>query len=305
MKLLAFATSLSLLTANFAFSTTIPKALVGIEYYDPLQHSHVIVRGVVLASKSTSRQEAGWTFPGAPSNVTTIQVRVNNLLKGKRFENELELAAYGSIAPLFEIGGEYIFCAKLRTVNDREALVTGTWIGIYQRGGERWNRVVLDDVVERRETLTDDQVRARLKAAQLNDIAQTSDVIARGTIERMWETSYAVDSGKLGRLTHVRLRAIEVLRGSASSDVVEFVIAQVRGAGYVPDWYRITPAGMKEGQMWLVFLRRGDHGLYPFGGPNSLLQLDGDKLIYDNAVEYPNNIKEALAAIREEVGRAR
>lgn len=41
----------------------------------------------------------------------------------------------------------------------------------------------------------------------------------------------------------------------------------------------------------------GERGLYPFGGPNSLLKVNGDALIFDNQVQYPLRLREAMRAI--------
>ncbi len=221
-------------------------------------------------------------------------------MRGVLVESEIEFASMGAVLPLFVNDREYVFCAMSRSVGSRRVFVVSPRLGLYARDGGSWDRVVLDTALDTRETLTDEQLRARLERARLANIARSSDVIARGTVVGKRESNYVLETGETGSLIHFTLKTTEVLKGEVSGEFIEFVVAKVGGADFVPNWYRRTPRGITEGQQWLVFLRSGDRGLYPFGGPNSLLRVEGELLIYDNAVEYPDNVKEALGVVRAE-----
>jgi hypothetical protein len=143
-----------------------------------------------------------------------------------------------------------------------------------------------------------------MREASLSGVTDSSHVIARGVIDSVWTSQYPAGEGRVGRMQHWRLRVVEWLKGEATGSSIEFVVPTIE-ATFVPKWYRDVPRGIGKGTEWLVFLKTGERGFYPFGGPNSLLQIEGQELIYDNKVRYPLNLREATRAIRSAVTHVR
>lgn len=289
-------------------ATSTPQSLVGVNAYDPLQHAHLVVRGRVLHVKTERILMADWEMAdkgmeSSTMTVTRIRVAVESVLRGQTHESEILFGAIGGLAPLFETNHDYIICARWRPLKDGGIYVTSPYVGLYRREGDTWARTILESTTEMDETLSDAQVNARLQSATLSSTAKSAEVIARGRIAKVWRTQYAASNGRVGELVHYALEVDEVLLGEAPGGRIEFVVARV--AGYTPDWYRIVPLGIHVGEEWYVFLRWGEKGLYPFGGPNSLLRVDGESLVYDNAVKYPRTVGEVDQAVHREVGDGR
>lgn len=289
-------------------ATSTPQSLVGIEAYDPLQHAHLVVRGRVLSVRTERILMADWGMAdkGMESSmmtVTRIQVAVASVLKGETHEKEILFNAIGGLAPLFEANHEYIICARWRPLKDGGIYVTSPYVGLYRREGDAWARTVLESAIEKYETLSDAQIDARLQSGSLKSTAKFAEVIARGRVTKVWRTQYTADNGRVGEAVHYALEVHEVLLGDAPGGRIEFVVARV--AEYTPNWYRVVPLEIQVGEEWYVFLKWGEKGLYPFAGPNSLLRVDGESLIYDNAVKYPRTVGEVNRVVHTEVGDGR
>ncbi len=178
--------------------------------------------------------------------------------------------------------------------------VINSSLGIYVEDVEKgWVKRTSDPWIQPEETLTYAEVESRLRRSSLEGVTEGSDVIVRGVVVSKWEADYRSADGRLGAMTHYKLRVSELLKGSASGDLVEFVVPRVKE--YVPEWYRQVPFGVDVGQEWLVFLRKSEYGLYPFAGPSGVLQIKGDDLIFDMNIKYPYKLPEAARIIRLEV----
>ncbi len=301
MRYLACLSFALFLVPSAASSTSVPKALYGVNYYDPLQHSHVVIRGKVLASHTERSERLGWDAPWVSSNVTIVRVTVAELLGGNWPGTEIEMAAIGGVSSYFEVGKEYIFCCMSKNTNGADVLLTDTGVGLYARQDEAWSRIVFDDVLDTNELLSDAELRTRVASASLVSMTRSSDIIARGVILDSRRSKHKSPNGAVCSLMHYRVKVSEFIKGKTADNELEFVIPRVGGSDYVPAWYRVTPSRIENGQEWVIFLRRGEFGLYPFGGRNSLLRVEGERLIYDNAIEYPRGLAEAMDVIRVEV----
>jgi len=196
-------------------------------------------------------------------------------------------------------GREYVICGMWD--KRKQTFVTAPHIGIYAKdGNDRWTRQLMparSDFEIEPDTVTNADLRARVENGSLNSVTRRSDVIVRGRVISRQDSTYTV---KLlhGRMKHHKLQVSEVLKGQVTTRQIEFVIAEP--AEYMPAWSRYTPP-IEVGQEWLVFLKAGDRGLFPFAGRNSLLRIEEDRLIYGSAFDYPQTCSETIRRIRMEV----
>jgi hypothetical protein len=285
-------------------SATSPESLSGIEEYDPLQHAHLVVRGKVLEVSVERIHMSDWDMADvgmeeSMMTVTKVRFAVTSVLRGNLSKHEIDFGANGGFANLFEKGHEYIVCAKWRRIKGDGLYMVGPYLGIYRRDDLNWRRIGEEMRSKGGESLTDQQLISRVEAGSMSATALLADVIARGRIIRTWQSDYVGENGLVGELVHYALEVKELLRGEAASGKIEFIVARV--SAYTPPWYRVVTRDIGVGEEWYVFLQRGERGLYPFAGPNSLLRVEGDTLIYDNAVVYPMGAKAFDEMIRSEV----
>jgi hypothetical protein len=290
------------------FATGLNPAMAGVESYDPLQHSHLIVRGIVTDIRQERSSFGKWGIvpqgspqSSVPMQVTKVFVTISDLLKGTWAEDNVAFAlSLQGEDVLFGLDQEFIICGKWQGRSDGGVFVTGSHLGVYRKEGFSWVRRVMDVAITPAETLTNDQVIQRIRQSSLGNVTHAADVIARGTIIAAWESSYDAGSGLVGAMRHYKLRVADALKGIVSEEYVEFVVPRI-DVSYVPKWYRDVPRGIGTQQEWLVFLRRDERGMYPFAGTNSLLKVEGEELIYDMAVKYPDGLRAAVRKVRSEV----
>lgn len=154
---------------------------------------------------------------------------------------------------------------------------------------------------ERYGEFTLDEIRQMLREeTDVRYFAKEADVIA---VVRMG--SLRPDStfyGPKGSSCQVGIMSApieQVLKGTVEGDKMTF---RVGGSGnYWPTWRRSTTK--LHGGRWIVFLKRGPVGLYPMGGANGMLKIQGEKLLRNNRVEYPYTLKAVESLVAEEVGR--
>jgi hypothetical protein len=205
----------------------------------------------------------------------------------------------------FALSEEYVFCAKWQDTKIGRVLWIGELSGLYEKKSARWVQCERFPVAGAEpESLTYEQVQSRVREASLESVVDSSDVVVRGTIDSVWTSRYPASRGRFGVLEHRRLRATTWLKGNSPSAHVDFVIPVVN-TSYVPRWFRVVPGGIRRGTEWIVFLKQGARGLYPFGGPNSLLQVRGDEVIYDEKASYSLGVNETMRKVRSEVSHAR
>lgn len=285
-------------------SETVP-ALAGLRPEDPLQVSHVVVRGVV--ERATAGQfDISSGEPGtSPAffECVTVQVRVLELLRGSWSSPDITFVGLGDKAMLVR-GKEYIICGLWN--NAHRTFVTGPHIGIYARdAGDRW---IKERMRSGRSQETDEplvltlaEVHSRVEEGSLNTVTRQSDVIVEGKIISTQDIEYVAAYGRHGTMRHYKLKVNEVLKGNVTTGDVVFVIPRLNE--YVPSWTRPFP-DIDVWQEWLVFLKVGERGLHPFAGKNSLLRIDGDSLIYDSVVQYPQTHSETIRRIQSGSTRA-
>ncbi len=246
-------------------------------------------------------EDWGFREVGGSLWITRIRVSVGEVLKGAWNGAEIVFALEGQTS-MFHVGDELVICAKRRNLPSGGTYVTSPYVGIYGSDGGMWKRWVADDDMEREEILTNSELRERIQRGSITNLTSSADVVARGIVSPAGEFTYRTDDGRMGQMRTFRLEVTEWLKGHETDDFLEFVVPSVN-ADYVPQWYRDVPRGIVDGGEWLVFLRRGDQGLFPFGGPNSLLSIRGESVVYDDAVEMSLGARDLGARIRQEVER--
>ena len=278
-------------------------AVAGIDACDRLQNSHLIIRGTVrgvsLAAMTAAQlglMPAGDSAAGVDLGVGMVTIDVAEVLKGEWYEPQITFIAMDG-QWLFHAGKEYVICALRRGPLGEEFFLTGIDIGFYERIGSKkaWMQCQPDDR-EPWEALRDAQLRSRIRQGSLDQVARSSELIARGTILSAREVAYEASPGLQGKMIDYEFEIDEALKGTKAGTVIHFVVP-LMSLSYVPPWFRCVPEGLAAGQTWLVFLCHGERGLYPFAGRNSLLQVDSDRLIYDTHVEYPNTLSRARVII--------
>lgn len=309
MRITAATLSIIFLICNVVSATQTPSHLNSAAIYVPLEDSHLIVRGQIVNVTVERKTLGEW---GAveqddraalwPIDIASITVLVRETLKGTWKFDEITFHTRGK-GDLFTEGREMIICARKRMHNGSEIWTAGEHLGLYSRSkGNRWTLVTTDAALRASETLSYEALVGRIRHVDLPNVVAASDIVAKGVIASVEEASYSSSDGRAGKLTRYTLRVEELLKGSSTSGLIEFVVPHI-DASYVPSWTRLVPVGISKGQEWYVFLRMGDLGAYAFAGPNSLLLLDGNRLVFDMTVDYPLPPKEAKRIIISEVSR--
>ncbi len=271
-----------------------------IQKFDPLTDSHLIVRGHVGDIQVETITVGGYLVEGEDDSqlrVFKVSVEVDELLKGNDPGSRTTFDVLRD-ASMFQKGEEYIICARWREARGVGSYIAGPLQGLFVKSGkDSWR-----ELPESGEgvTMSDPSLRARIATAEMPNVADASDVVALGRITATWKARYSAPLGREGAMQHYRLLVTEAFKGTAAADTVEFVIPAV-SISYMPPWTKLTPSPIEVGEVWLVLLRRGDEGLYPFAGKNSLLKVVGSRLVYDSLVTYPHSRDEVRDAIRAEV----
>lgn len=293
---------LILLAATLSESTELPPGLKGINSYDPLQDNYLVVRGTVSEVVRAPITLADWGIKwGTYLEAWRVSLNVTGVLKGELNQKVVTLTLPGNQSPIAP-GDDVIVCPRWRDTKSGGTFVINPYLGIYvENDSGRWAKRTSDYMIEPMEILAYAEIMTRIRKSSLESVTAASDVIVHGIIVSKWEADYRSEDGRLGAMTHYKLRVSELLKGRASGDFIEFVVPRVKE--YVPQWYRQVPFGIDVGQEWLVFLRKGDRGLYPFAGPSGVLQIKGDDLIFDMTVTYPHTLPEAARIIHSELSQ--
>jgi len=309
--------ALLLLSTNVAQATTyveIP-GLEGVDFCDPLQYSHLVIRGVVknVQVQPMSLEELGLVpaedqVARVEVSVSRVTIDVTKVLKGNWQDKEITLVSRDG-SRVFEPAKEYIACALLRGPQGREFYLTGRELGLYQRkNGGGWKQSFADDRLHgsakhqksKKATISDQELLSRVADGNLQHVARSAEVIARGKIVQERVVEYKAPSGASAKMAEFELQVYESVKGTTPGASLRFVVPHLNLV-YVPSWYRCVPEKLEIGEEWLVFLRKGESGLYPFAGKNSLLRVDDDQLIYDMRVKAPYTAKRAIEMVRSEV----
>ncbi len=277
-----------------------------IQFGDPLTDSHLIVRGRVrdiqMATTTFGEYFAEGGSDSEELEVFKVSVDIDEVLKGNDPGRQVTFDVLRD-ASMFRKGQEYIICARWRRARYPGSYIAGPMHGLFVASGK-------DSWLELPEsgqgvTMSDRSLRARIATAEIPSVAGAADIVALGSLTSTWKATYTEALGREGTMQHYRLLVTQAFKGADVASTVEFVIpaASIR---HMPPWARYTPYEINVGEEWLVFLRRDDEGwLCPFAGPNSLLKVVGNDIVYDSSVPYPRSMDEARDAIQAAVSHVR
>jgi hypothetical protein len=289
----------AMLSCAVAFAQQIMDFAPNIQVFDPLTDSHLIVRAHVGDIHMETRTVGGYLVEGQDDSqlrVFKVSVEVDELLRGNDPGPRMTFDVLRD-ASMFRKGEEYIICGYWREARGVGSYLAGPIHGLYVRSGkDSWQELPGSG---QGVTMSDRSLRARVATAEMPKVTDGSDVVALGRITATWTAKYSAPFGREGAMQRYRLLVTEAFKGVAVADTVEFVIPVV-SVSYMPPWTKHTPRPIEVGEEWLVLLRQGDEGLYPFAGPNSLLKVVGSDLVYDCSVPYPHSKNEVTSAIRAE-----
>jgi len=236
------------------------------------------------------------------SNVQTMDVRVEEVLRGNAQPTTITFLIFPPVD--LHKSQELVVCAKWIRGRKLSSFVTNPFLGLYEESAAgHWERLVDATSIVPRESFTNEELLKQVQEAGVAKLVAQSDVVASGSITRVWASTYHTDDGRVGELLHYELNVSDLLKGKDSDGALEFVVAK-ENLSFVPKWFRYTPKGLAVGQDWFVFLKTGERGLYPFAGPNSLLKVEDGRLLFDNAVTYPMDARDVTARVRAEVANA-
>lgn len=264
---------------------------------DPLQQSHLIVRGVVVDNRDETMTLGQWgAVPendqdaGIRIGMSLVRVSVEEVLKGKWTDKEIVFRVRDQ-PWLLERGKEYVICGLWRQVQNGGFFVTEPGIGFYVKESNGWTACT-SSRIHPGEGMKNEDMVSRIREADVAHVTAAADVVARGTVIKTWDPESSNDPTHDKRATHYELRVIETLKGP-SRDTLDLVVSPGL----------CVPRGMAPGQEWLVFLKSGEGGFFPFAGRNSLLKVESDRLIFDMSVEFPETTDKVRRTVRAEVSQ--
>ncbi|HET6349949.1 MAG TPA: hypothetical protein VFH88_12785 [Candidatus Krumholzibacteria bacterium] len=271
-------------------------------FYDPLLWAHLVVRGEVLSITEAPSTSAEWGIRvgGQPYRITveTVVVRVSEVLKGQYVGGELPVAVFsGRHYPQpnpIKVGDEVVLAVKLNGATHRYLLEN--YSGLLTRRGTEWQHPdpgTYTYMADKR-ALSWPEVEERVASMSAQNISEQADIIVSGTLR-----SVSNDHEDQTTTASWKMSVDSVLKGNPPPGI-EFSMAW---KGKLPAWAVPIPMQASPGQKWLVFLRRSDDKYVPFAGLNGMLREDGERLIYDDSVEYPLSRKE-VSSIVESANRA-
>lgn len=260
---------------------------------DPLEVSDLVVQGIV------QKAEPGeFSYPTQPADSlrfesVKVTLQVTKILRGSWTSTTIVIVSLHD-PEAFVSGKNYIVCAKWYPI--KQAFVTAPYMGIYAQDGKQWVRRTSKEYQIKPEVLTQADVSARVDKGTLRSLTRRADLVVTGQIVAVEDSVYSLSNGWHGRMRHFSVTVDQVLKGHSSRGQISFVIPRASNTvlGHQP-----TPE-IAVGERWLLFLRSSDLGFYPFAWRNSLLRIEGDKLIFNSKVTYPESGPQAIARIRQE-----
>jgi hypothetical protein len=254
----------------------------------------------VTEEEISSQDLGGIPGPEYPIRIWILSVDVADVLKGEARRGLMAL--YSEFPMVLELEGKtLVMCALKRRSGDPRRFVVSPSTGIYESANGGYVR--LSDHGARGSVLSEADLRREIESVSVKTLVAEAHLVVRGVLSGPREVERRSSSGKLGQFLLWKMTVRECLKCDGGPESVEFLIPRPTG-GWVPDWYRTVPRGMREGQEWIAYLREDDLGLYPFSGVNSLLEIREEQLIYDSSITLSESPLELLSVIRKEQAHA-
>ncbi len=271
-----------------------------------VRDSELIVQGVVTSVGSDEVPQDslfGQKQPGKNFPVTTIEVAVDKVLKGKWDARTITAILTGDPGTgLFHYGVTYDYEAGDNVVLclHYDARIMGgafrLWgdAGSFVKRGDRW--------ISRGERSREVSLAAIDREAQTvtpGRMVDGADAVVLGTVESVSRREFDCGFPILCIADYVTVRVEQSWKGP---EVGESILVRALRRGSNLPWYAPVPM-LRTGEPYLMFLRRDDVGFYPFVGFNGFLRVDGEELIMNGHVPYALSRSKVLAVVQEEVSR--
>ncbi len=272
------------------------------QYWDPLLWAHLIVRGVVEEVTWKIMPASEWlpasSLPeGKSFAVGLARVRIADVLKGKAPGPVLDVWALDDdLRSLLDKGQQVVVCCYFNPqFHHGIYLVYGSY-DFYALQGGRWIRGVrvMSGVLPpppgeklATSTLSTDfslaEIMDRVRQTEAPALARAADCVAIGVVSAVGDTIVEGQSANV-----VSLATESTLKGPPTVNGLTFVMT-TNGRSF-GTWASYLPWVPTRGQRLFVFLKRGSVGLYAFAGINSVLQLDGDRVVVDRVAQYGRSV---------------
>ncbi len=257
----------------------------GLSYYDPLLYTQLIVRGTIEDTQLEDIRRGDWgsTPRGLEDGRRTIRVlrfRIREVLKGVFNQNHISVAMSlgGLDTGSLMVGDERILCLHFKKSLKGGSYFLRSGGGIFAPStGGRWIRQ------RGAEAFSLSELRARIGTGKMEHVVREAEIIAVGTIKSRNMSPMTSPNNERLDVIEYTLQIEQLLKGNVRDQVT---FKTIEKGLYSPDWRVFVPAGMKPGERWYVFLKKGTVGYYPFAGTNGLLKIEGQNLIYNNQMEY-------------------
>jgi hypothetical protein len=241
--------------------------------------------------------------PGAGIDAFRVHVTVEEVLFGKSGGAVFEFGVDREDRGLCSAGDTIIVALRYL----RERLGGSYWLrddALLIRRGDVWvcqvgtGEFTLEEIQEMLWEETD-----------VRHFTKEADVVA--VVEMIGPARRDIEAERLENTEQIRrvpTKVVRVMKGIVLGDTLSFVVGGLRTA---TDWWQqrhVPRYDYAERQVagwngrWLLFLKRGPVGLYPMGGANGMLKIQGDKLLLNNRVEHPYTFKAIETLVSEEVG---
>ncbi len=275
----------------------------------------VVVLGIVTAVDTTTVPYASWVREvpavmrtrGEPIiDLFNVHLDVTEVLKGRwdqavPFDFAISLHDH-DLGHTYAVGDTVIVSCEYRSYMLGGSYTVRSDCGRFVRRGGSW-------VHQRggREFALDEIRQMLWEETDVRYFTQAADVIAivemAGPLEQ--DTVLTGPKGSICQVWRVPTQVERVLKGQVDGESLVFRTGR---GDYWPSWRGKHPSYDKvEGDTvqwtgrWILFLKYGPVGLYPMGGANGMLRIDGKKLIYANRVEHAYSMEALEALIAAEV----
>ena len=271
-----------------------------------VRDSELIVEGVVTAVGSSqvpadqvfAHKSASESFP-----VTTIEVSIDNVLKGKWDIKTVTAVLTGNpdlgtfhagVSYDYEPGESVVLCLHFDP-----NMMGGVYrlygdAGSFVKRGTKWTTRGRQS-----EELTMTDMNRELAAAAPGSMVTAADAVVLGSVEQVDRKEFDCGCPLTCIADYVTVRVLQSWKGPENG--VSILVRALRRGTNLP-WYAPVPL-MNEGEPYLMFLKRDSVGFYPFIGFNGFLKVDGDELIMNGHVQHPMSRAKMFAAIQQEVSR--
>lgn len=259
------------------------------QLHDPLLWGHLVVKGKVIAIREFASRTDEWgiTVVGGPVTLAAenVTLDVEEVLRGKFDAKQIDIAMLKSqrspTQTPFTNGDEVILAVNFNPTAKQYLL--SNYRGILIANGSDWERpdpATYQYRIDKRR-LKLPEIEARVTSMRPENISEQAEIVVIG---KMRSVEKRRDNDGPTERTVYTMEVTSVLKGNYDKPSIQFSMVT---SGKFPDWAVPIPDGVSSGESWFVFLTRKGESLIPFAGPNGMLKVVGDRLIYDQTLDYP------------------